>query len=156
MNRVVIVGPGGSGKSTLAVRLGHTTGLPVIELDKVFWQPDRTPMPSHQWIAIQEKMAEESAWILDGDLGPYDVAQPRLLAADTIIVLDLSPWKWLWRAADGQGSEPTSGAGRLMWRRQSRPALLKALAETGSAADVHIFRSARAVEIFIAGIEGLG
>jgi adenylate kinase family enzyme len=36
MKRVVIFGPGGSGKSTLAVRLGEITGLPVIELDRMF------------------------------------------------------------------------------------------------------------------------
>jgi adenylate kinase family enzyme len=36
MKRVVIFGPGGLGKSTLAVRLGEITGLPVIELDKMF------------------------------------------------------------------------------------------------------------------------
>ena len=39
MKRVVIFGPGASGKSTLAVRLGEITGLPVIELDKIFWRP---------------------------------------------------------------------------------------------------------------------
>ena len=35
---VVILGPGGSGKSTLAIHLGEITGLPVIELDKLFWR----------------------------------------------------------------------------------------------------------------------
>ncbi len=39
MKRVVILGRGASGKSTLARLLGEITGLPVIELDKVFWQP---------------------------------------------------------------------------------------------------------------------
>jgi len=39
MNRVVILGPGASGKSTLALQLGEITGLLVVELDKVFWQP---------------------------------------------------------------------------------------------------------------------
>jgi adenylate kinase family enzyme len=38
MKRVVILGRGASGKSTLARRLGNITGLPVIELDKIFWQ----------------------------------------------------------------------------------------------------------------------
>ena len=39
MKRVLILGPGGSGKSILALRLGEITGLRVVELDKVFWQP---------------------------------------------------------------------------------------------------------------------
>lgn len=38
MQRVVIVGPGAAGKSTLAVSLGELTGLPVVELDKLFWR----------------------------------------------------------------------------------------------------------------------
>jgi len=36
VKRVIVVGPGASGKSTLATRLGQITGLPVIELDKLF------------------------------------------------------------------------------------------------------------------------
>jgi len=39
VKRVVILGRGGSGKSILASKLGEVTGLPVIELDKTFWQP---------------------------------------------------------------------------------------------------------------------
>jgi hypothetical protein len=39
MQRVVILGSGGAGKSTFAEKLGRTTGLPVVELDKCFWQP---------------------------------------------------------------------------------------------------------------------
>lgn len=36
MQRVVIIGRGASGKSALAVELAGITGLPVIELDKIF------------------------------------------------------------------------------------------------------------------------
>ena len=39
MRRVIIVGPGAAGKSTLAVRLAEITGIPVIELDTLFWRP---------------------------------------------------------------------------------------------------------------------
>jgi hypothetical protein len=44
---MAIIGRGASGKSTLAVRLREITGLPVIELYKIFWQPD-----SSQHLAI--------------------------------------------------------------------------------------------------------
>ena len=46
MQRVVILGRGGAGKSTLARRLGELVGLPVIELDKHFWQPGLVPLIS--------------------------------------------------------------------------------------------------------------
>jgi hypothetical protein len=48
MQRVVILGRGGAGKSTVANRLGEAFGLPVIELDKHFWQPGLVPLPRDQ------------------------------------------------------------------------------------------------------------
>lgn len=39
MRPVVILGRGASGKSTLAERLAELTGLSLIELDKISWQP---------------------------------------------------------------------------------------------------------------------
>jgi hypothetical protein len=38
MRRVVILGPGASGKSTVAIHLSEITGLPAVELDKLFWR----------------------------------------------------------------------------------------------------------------------
>jgi len=45
MQRVLILGCGGAGKSTLAETLGSLMGLPVIELDKHFWQTGIGPHP---------------------------------------------------------------------------------------------------------------
>src|SRR5580700_4233946 len=78
MKRVVIFGRAASGKSSLARTLGELTGLPVIELDKVFWQPDLQSLPPNQWASIQNRLIQDPAWIMDGDLGPYDVVDPRL------------------------------------------------------------------------------
>src|SRR6202171_5118571 len=88
MKRVVIIGRGASGKSTLAARLGEITGLPVIELDKVFWRPGLVATPRDQWVVVQERFVAEEGWIMDGDLGPYDVVEARLRGGDTIILLD--------------------------------------------------------------------
>ena len=35
---------------------------------------------------------------MDGDLGPYDVLDVRLQAADTVVFLDFSPLRCAWRA----------------------------------------------------------
>ncbi len=59
MKRVVIIGPGASGKSILARQLGQITGLPVIELDKVFWQPGLVDTPRDQWVELQLKLVGE-------------------------------------------------------------------------------------------------
>src|SRR5262245_5650846 len=98
MKRVVIIGPGASGKSTLARQLGHITGLRVIEVDKIFWQPGRAATPRDQWVEIQQGLVAENEWIMDGDLGPYDAIEVRLQAADTIIFLDFSLVRCAWRA----------------------------------------------------------
>ena len=45
--RILILGCGGAGKSTLARRLGAATGLPVVHLDGLYWQPGwlKTELP---------------------------------------------------------------------------------------------------------------
>src|SRR5215831_8360171 len=98
MKRVVIIGPGASGKSTLARQLGEITGRPVVELDKVFWRPGLIETPRDQWAKLQQKLVLENEWIMDGDLGPYDVIEVRLQAADTVIFLDFSLLRCAWRA----------------------------------------------------------
>ena len=90
MKRIVLIGPGASGKSTLARRLGEITGLPVVELDKLFWQPGLVKTSRDQWVELQQRLVGADEWIMDGDLGPYDAIEVRLGAADTIIFLDFS------------------------------------------------------------------
>src|SRR5580704_13221070 len=109
----MITGPGAAGKSTLAARLGEITSLPVIELDKLFWRPGRTATPRDQWAAIQRELAAHESWIMDGDLGPYDVLDVRLQAADTIVFLDFSPAVARGGPSAGRGSALTSGGGCL-------------------------------------------
>jgi adenylate kinase family enzyme len=111
MRRVVIVGRGASGKSTLAVQLSDITAVPVIELDKVFWRPGLAATPRDQWVAMQHELVAEERWILDGDLGPYDVVDVRLRAADTVIFLDFSLVRCAGRAIRRSRSVPTSGVG---------------------------------------------
>ena len=92
VQRVVALGRGGAGKSTLARQLGEVTGLPVAELDTLFWQAGLTATDPSEWTECQRKLVRGEAWILDGDLGPYDSAlDVRLWAAGTITVGLRSP-----------------------------------------------------------------
>jgi hypothetical protein len=75
---------------TLAKRLGEITGLPVVGLDRVFWQPGLVATPRNEWTCAQELLVANEGWIMDGDLGPLDVIEPRLRAAETVIFLDFS------------------------------------------------------------------
>ena len=94
----MILGPGAAGKSALAAWLGEITGLPVIELDKWFWRAGLAATSPDQWAAIQRELVQQEAWIMDGDLGPYDVPDVRLRAADTVIFLDFPRVRCAWRA----------------------------------------------------------
>jgi adenylate kinase family enzyme len=91
MQRVVLFGPGGSGKTTMGRRLSTIIGVAFVELDKNFWDA-QLPKQRLEWIESQNLLLAEDAWILDGDLGPYDAPEVRIAAADTAIVLDLPRW----------------------------------------------------------------
>jgi adenylate kinase family enzyme len=127
MKRVVILGRGASGKSTLAVRRGDITGLPVIELDKIFWQPGLVATSHDQWRATQEILVAQDAWICDGDLGPYDVLEVRLRAADTVIFLDFSFMRCAWRALRRSRERMDFWLWLINYRRRSRPIVMTAI-----------------------------
>lgn len=150
MKRVVILGRGAAGKSTLARRLGEITKLPVIELDKLFWQPGLVPTDRDQWIAVQQKLVREERWIMDGDLGPYDAVETRLQAADTIIFLDFPLVRCAWRALRRSRERADFWRWLLAYRRQSRPLLMATIARQAPNAELYILRNPNAVRKFLA------
>jgi adenylate kinase family enzyme len=149
VTRVVILGPGASGKSTLAIHLSEITGLPVIELDKVFWRPGLAATPRDQWAKMQERFVEESRWIIDGDLGPYDAVEVRLHAADTIIFLDFSLLRCAWRAIRRSRERADFWLWLLRYRRQSRPFLMEAIAKYAAHATLHAISNPQALRRFV-------
>ena len=87
-NKIMIIGSAGSGKSTLARQLGIRTGLPVIHLDKEFWQSGWIMTPREEWIEKQNRLLTGDEWIVDGNYGgTMDV---RLERADSVIFLDFN------------------------------------------------------------------
>jgi adenylate kinase family enzyme len=150
MKRVLILGPGASGKSTLAARLGEVTGLPVIELDKVFWQPGLLPTPRDQWAELQQRLVDEDQWIIEGQLGPYDAVEVRLRAADTIILLDFSFIRCAWRALRRSRERADFWLWLLRYHRESRPLLIDAIHTFASQAELHVLRNPKALERFLA------
>ena len=87
MERVMIIGCGGSGKSTLARRLGEKTGLPVVHLDRIWWEPGNWQHLSRE--EFDERLraeVEKPRWILDGNFNR--TIELRLEKCDTVIYLD--------------------------------------------------------------------
>src|SRR5260221_3180293 len=97
MKRVVILGRGASGKSTLARRLGDITGLPVIELDKVFWRPGLAATPRDQWVVVQERLVAEEGGFLVGILGPLALPEVGFERGTRSIFLNFYFFPLLWQ-----------------------------------------------------------
>lgn len=79
--------------------MAQQLGLPVSELDALFWRPGPAPTPPQEWLEVQRGLIGQERWVIDGDLGPYDTAlEQRLAAANMIVILDFSLWCCVRRA----------------------------------------------------------
>lgn len=95
MRRVAILGPAASGKSRLAQDLGDATGIRVVYLDRLFWRPGWQVWPEEEWEAIQLRELADDSWIAEGlQRGTEHLWLDR---ADTIVFLDASPLRCIWR-----------------------------------------------------------
>lgn len=152
MRRVVVLGRGGSGKSTLSRRLGAVTGLPVVELDDLYWDESSNPLTHAEWSDRQMEVACQEAWIMDGDLGPHDVLAPRLARADTVVIVDTPLAVCVWRAMRRGRQRIDFWAWVLRWGSTYRPQILAAVDRHAADAELVTLSRAREVERFLAGL----
>src|SRR6266516_3247235 len=89
MKKIVIVGSPGAGKSTLACQLGKLLNTEVFHLDRYFWQSGWREKSRDARIKILKDLVQEEHWIIEGTY--LSSSEPRLIAADTVIFLDISP-----------------------------------------------------------------
>jgi adenylate kinase family enzyme len=112
VRRVAVIGCIGAGKSTLARRLGARLGLPVIHLDRLWWDDSAYritgadtvaahTMPADAFRQLQRELADGDTWVIDG--GYVTDLDTRLPRADTVVFLDLPRHVCLWRLARRQG-----------------------------------------------------
>jgi adenylate kinase family enzyme len=95
MKRILVIGSGGSGKSTLARRLGAATGIEVVHLDKLHWQPGWNEPEKQEWSKTVRQILKGDSWIIDGNYS--GTMEMRMRTADTIIFLDLPRTVCVWR-----------------------------------------------------------
>jgi adenylate kinase family enzyme len=143
VERVVVFGRGGAGKSTFSRCLGDATGLPVVELDEIYWGPDLRALSAEEWEARQGLVVAEPSWILDGDLGPYDLTAPRLARADTVVILDTHITRCVARALRRGARRRDFWAWTLRWGTWSRPRILGDVRRYAPGADLVILRTPR-------------
>ena len=95
IQRLNIVGSSGVGKSTLARQLAGRTGLPLVELDALHWQPDWTASTDADLFAGLEAALSGDSWILDGN---YSRTLPiKWRRVQMVVWLDLPWWQTLWQ-----------------------------------------------------------
>jgi adenylate kinase family enzyme len=133
--------------------LGEITGLPVIELDKIFWQPGLESMPRAHWVKTQQRLVEQELWTMDGDLGQYDAVEVRLSAADTIILLDFAPVRCVWRAfrRGRERSDFLEMADRISTPKSADPNAGDQ--QTRATREASLVRNTKELRLFIAGLE---
>lgn len=87
VRRVSVVGNSGSGKSTLASALAQRLGVPHVELDSIWHQPDWAELPPDEFAArVRSIIADHGGWVIDGNYSRVrdDIWQ----RADTVVWID--------------------------------------------------------------------
>ena len=88
MERILVIGSPGSGKSTFSRALAQRKQLPLVYLDQLFWNADKTTVDQAQFDQrLGEAMARTQAWILDGNYGR--TLEMRLERCTQVFFLDL-------------------------------------------------------------------
>ena len=149
MRKVVLLGRGAAGKSTAARKLGEATNLPVFELDKYFWQPGLTPLSNEEWKSVQEQLAHRNKWIMDGDLGKYDVLSERLKFADTVMILDFPLRICFPRALKRSKERMDFWWWLVTWRLSELPKIRNTIETYAPNAKVITFRSPKQLDKFL-------
>ena len=75
MNRIQVVGNSGSGKSTLSAKLAAVLGIPHIELDAHFHQPNWSRPEEFQFLSKVDLATRSDRWVVDGN---YSSVRPIL------------------------------------------------------------------------------
>lgn len=113
--RINVIGVSGSGKSTFSTRLAALTGIPRVEMDRLYWKPAWTDPTDDEFFAKLAGALEGDEWILDGN---YSRTTPvKWRRAQLVIWLDYPFATTLWqsvtrsiaRAIDGRELWPGTG-----------------------------------------------
>ena len=166
MQRVMIIGQPGSGKSTLARKLGAVTGLPVVHIDMIHWQPGWIERSRAEKTRLCHQVEARDQWIFEG--GHSATWDNRLARADMLIWTDRSATLRFWRVFHRTLSQ--RGRSRpdmpencpesfkslpeflgLMWRtrRSAREKMKRLVASAPSACRVVCLRSDRDARAFL-------
>lgn len=95
MDRVIVIGCSGSGKSTLSQKLHKILQLPIIHLDRYYWQAKWQATKQEAWDQKVTEFALTDRWIIDGNYSR--TLNIRIERADVIVFLDMPRWLCMYR-----------------------------------------------------------
>ena len=94
MKRILIIGNAGAGKSTFARALSQKLQLPLIHLDRLYWQGNWEHCSREEFNIVLQQELEKDCWIIDGN---FNRTMPhRLSYCDTVFFFDLPTITCLW------------------------------------------------------------
>lgn len=160
MKRLLIIGSAGAGKSTFTKQLNSLLNIPVIHLDRYYWQPNWIATPNEEWDELIRKFTAEDEWIMDGNYSR--TLDLRLERADAVIFMDmprlLCVYRVLKRRVQYHGRsrvdlnekcpEQLDGSFiRFIWnfKHRNRPAIMKKLEQFDKQKEIYIVRSPKEV-----------
>lgn len=88
MKKIIIMGGNGSGKTTFARELSAKLGLPLVHLDKLYWQDNWQARPKNEFDTLLLNELKKEEWILDGNMNR--TIPMRLNYCDTVFYFDFS------------------------------------------------------------------
>ena len=84
--RIAVVGTSGSGKTTVAGQIGQRLGIPHVELDAFYWNPNWTPARLDVFRERTAQALSGDEWVVDGNYSEVrDIVWRR---TDTVVWLD--------------------------------------------------------------------
>lgn len=89
MERVLIIGSNGAGKTTFSYSLSGKTGLPLIHIDKIYWQNYWEVTPQREFLEKVLAEVQKPKWIIEGN--NLSSLSQRLPYADTVFWFEFPP-----------------------------------------------------------------
>jgi adenylate kinase family enzyme len=124
LRRIHIIGGPGSGKSFAAARLAEWCGVPVTNLDDLFWDQSSggysVKAPVEERTAALEQVLDRASWIIEGVY--YSWLERSFREAEVVLVMHAPVWLRDWRIMRRflrckLGVEPSKGESVIeVWR----------------------------------------
>lgn len=97
-----------------------------------------------------------ATWIMDGDLGPFDVLSPRLGAADTIFLLNFALWRCAWRSLRRGRERSDYWKWVLSYRRRYLPLIRQQIERDAPGVELRVMRRPKEATTFLHAQQRLG